>query len=297
MTIAVSTIAPTLRLTTRARVQEELGSTSDGALIDALIDRASAAIASYCHRPFAREAVTETCGAFGGIHLDLSRTPIVGSPSAITYDGTVISDATVADAEQGILYRRLGWAWTAQRYAGLSGSGRWFDQGSPLPGQEEPLVVVDYVGGYILPPQNVIASTTISAAAADNSFNDSASGFPALLKAGDIITVSGFATAGNNGRFVVSGTPTTSKIVVTASLTLEAAGLAVDVIVQSLPYDVEKAAIEAVKSFYARRQGDSSAIEKQVGPMRIRYSEGAAAEEKGLPPVCVGLLRPYVRSA
>jgi hypothetical protein len=75
---------------------------------------------------------------------------------------------------------------------------------------------------------NFAAVLTISAASADGSFNDSASGFP-LLHVGDVITVSGFTTAGNNGRFKVV-TATSAKITVTKAdgtahgLTVEAAG-------------------------------------------------------------------------
>jgi hypothetical protein len=293
MGLTVSTIAPTFRLTTRARVQAELGISSDGPLIDSLIDAASAAIVRYCHRPFAREAVTEVLAGFGGIHLQLKRTPIVGSPSSISYDTTVLTDVTVEDADQGLLYRRDGFGWTVQAYAGLSGGGRFFDFGTPLARQEEPLYSVSYVAGYILPPQNVLNQNTLSVDSADDSFNDSSAGFPALLKAGDIVTSSGFDNAANNGRFVVTGTPTTSKVPVSAALTAEVAGRSASIVFQSLPEDVEKAAIEAAKAFMASRQTDSNVVEKQVGPMRVRLSEAAA----GLPPLCVGLLQPWVRAA
>jgi len=61
-------------------------------------------------------------------------------------------------------------------------------------------------------PRATITAITISAAATDDSFNDSGSGF--AFVPGDIVTVSGFATGGNNGKFRVS-TATTAKIVVT----------------------------------------------------------------------------------
>ncbi len=57
-----------------------------------------------------------------------------------------------------------------------------------------------------------VTATTISAASADNSFNDSGSGFGSVV-AGQWIKVSGFATAGNNGFFKVV-TKTTGKLVV-----------------------------------------------------------------------------------
>lgn len=302
MGLSVSTVAPTLRLTTRAAVKLELGITAstDDALFDTLIDQASSAIVAYTHRPFARESYTETLPGYGDIHLQLARTPIVAVTAVSDVDSNVITDYAIASPDKGWLYRRLGWAWTAQAYGGLAAGGAFMDFGTPLARQEEPFYSVDYTAGYILPSQFVTA-TTISAANGDSSFNDSGSGFPALVKAGDIAEVSGFVATANNARWsVVSAT--TAKIVVLGTLTTEAAAASVTVKFRPpsshRPFDdVEKACIEAVKSFYNARKDDSSVIEKAAGPMRLRYSEGRAGEASGLPPVCVGLLRPWVRAA
>lgn len=305
MALTVTTIAQKTRLTTAARVQAELfgGTATDTTLIEAEIDRATAAILAYCHRPFTREAYTETLGAFNDIHLQLARTPIVGTPSSVSWNTSVLTDWSVADREKGWLYRRLGWSWTAQVRGGLIGTGAWLDQGWPLPRQEEPQFSVDYVAGYLLPDDNVTA-TTISAAAADNSFNDSAAGFPALLKAGDVITVSGFTGAGAaaaNKRHVVTGTPTTSKVQVTSTLVDDAAGETVTITFQTLPYDVEKACIETTKAYYLQRYDDPNIEEKQVAVMRLRFGARGGqtifSDPQGLPPNVVGLLRPWVRAA
>src|SRR5262245_46452022 len=221
MALTVTTIAPKTRLTTVARVQSELGISADTVLIGDLVDRATDAICAYCHRTFAREAYSESLPGYGDVHLQLARTPIAGTPSSVTWNASdesaganILTDWSVADRERGWLYRRKGWAWTAQRYGGLVAHGGFLDQGWPLAQQEEPQFSVDYVAGYIMPEQNILAQTTLSSASADNSFNDSASGFPALLKAGDVIVTSGFSNAANNGRFLVTGTPTTAKVVV-----------------------------------------------------------------------------------
>lgn len=302
MAITVSTTARSFRLTRKEYVKLLLGisASTDDELLDALIDGASAAIRSYCNREFVRQAYTETLSGFGGIHLMLERTPIV-TVSAVSRNGDVVTDYSIAKRDAGWLYRQAGWLWDVQVWPGLSGGGGFLDFGSPLPRQEEPLVSVDYVAGYISPAEDIVDATTISAAAADNSFNDSAAGFPALLKAGDIVEASDFTNAANNGRFEVTGTPTASKIQVTASLTLEAAGSA-----RSLRFrghkdarsfqDVEKAAFECVKSWYYGRRDDSRVIEKQLGPARVRYSEQDGDDER-LPPQCVGLLQPWVRRA
>lgn len=67
-----------------------------------------------------------------------------------------------------------------------------------------------------------ITAITISAANADNSFNDSGSGFPAFV-AGHWIKVEGFTEAANNGYFQVVSAAA-GKIVVGATLVTETAG-------------------------------------------------------------------------
>lgn len=73
------------------------------------------------------------------------------------------------------------------------------------------------------------AATTISAAAADNSYSDSGSGFGSLV-VGQWVKVTGFATAANNGfRKIV--TKTTAKITVTGgTLVNESAGPSVTIL-------------------------------------------------------------------
>ncbi len=293
MALSVTTIAPTLRLTTRQSVLAELGVEADAALIDSLIDGVSASIRSYCHRGFEREAYTETLPGFGDIHLQLARTPVV-SVSTVTAESSVVTDYSIAEPNRGWLYRRGGWAWTVQTFPGLTGGGAWFDQGTPLPRQEEPTISVDYVAGYILPEQNVIGDVTVLAS--DDSFNSTAL-FPSLLTAGDIIETAGFDVAANNSRFkVVSAT--TSKIVVSGSLTDQSTANSASILkVCTLPADVQKAANEAVKAWFLTRRDNPAIVEKQAGPNRLRFSEQEDVQRLGLPAVCVGLLRPYVRAA
>lgn len=301
MTLTVSTAAQTTLLTTVKRVQDELGlsaGTDDG-LIRALIVSASAAVSSYCHRAFARESYVETTGGFGGIRLQLARTPIVKLTSVYA-DTTLYTDVSIMDADKGWLYRRAGFGSTAQAFGGLAAGGSFMDYGYPLDRQEEPSYSVTYTAGYILPEQ-ARATGTVSASSVDNSFNDSESKFPPLV-AGDVLVAEGFEGAGNAGRHIVTGTPTTAKVVVTSTLTTEAAGPSLTVRfeppAQCRPFsDVETACVEAVKAGYINRRDDPSIVEKQAGPMRIRYSEQQDMLGLGLPSVCVGLLRPWVRLA
>lgn len=74
-----------------------------------------------------------------------------------------------------------------------------------------------------------VTATTISAAAADNSFNDSGSGFGSLV-VGQWVKVSGFATAANNGIFKITS-KTSAKIIVSGgTLVNESVGPSVSVI-------------------------------------------------------------------
>jgi hypothetical protein len=68
-------------------------------------------------------------------------------------------------------------------------------------------------------------ASTISAASADNSFNDSGSGFvTAGFVPGQFIRTSGFTNAANNGYFVVVSVAAGKMVVVGATLVVEAAG-------------------------------------------------------------------------
>lgn len=85
-------------------------------------------------------------------------------------------------------------------------------------------------------PRATITAATLSAAATDDSFSDSGSGFTFVV--GDVVTVSGFTTTANNGKFRVA-TASASKITVTnldgtaaTGITDEAAGDTVTIAAQ-----------------------------------------------------------------
>lgn len=297
MGLIVTTPASVLALTTTQRVMDEMALTGETnqALIDGFIPHATDIAQRFCNRTFARQKYTETAPSFGGPYLTTRQAPVVEITSAMLR-GELFTDISIEDGGAGFLYRQAGFDWTVQRYGGLLSVGGWLDQGMPIPGSEEPNWSIVYTAGFILPGQDRANAYTVSASSADNSFNDSAGNFPALLKSGDIIETAGFTGAGNNGRFVVTGTPTTAKIVVDATLTTEAANTSNhSVLVKNLPGDIERGCLEIVKSLYSLRATDSSIVEKSAGPMRLRYSEGKATEQLGLPPSAIGLLNPWVR--
>jgi hypothetical protein len=304
VSLSVTTIAPTRRLTTVENVKAELGITggADDLNLARFVEHASAVIEGHCRVVFARERVTELLPGYGDIHLMLSRTPII-SIASVLQDGAAITDWSIADREEGSVYRRVGWAWSVQHAAGLAGRQRWPGFGIPLAGREEPTYTFDYIGGYLLPGQDLVDKITLSAAAADNSFNDTANGFPALLAAGDVVEASGFGQGANNGRFLVSGTPTAGKIQVAGALVNESAGQAVTVRFRNRADgrrsfgSVERAAIVAVKTWHLNRKQAADVVERQIGSARVRYSEADQLTTLALPGEAVGLLAPFVRAA
>ena len=297
--LTITTPFPTAKLTTLARLKSVLGvtSTTDDAVMTNAIGRASAAAEKYCGRTFVRQTYTELGPAFGGIEFLTKEAPVVAL-GTVTFNSNTLTDVTVGDKQQGVLYRKNGFDWTAQSFGGLAGGGKLWDVGTPIVGQEEPLWSVGYTAGFI-PAGYDDTGGKLKVLSADNSFNDTDSGWSSVygfLKAGDIIETSGFTNGANNGRHVITGTPTSVKIATTSTLTAEATSTGRTVSVQDLPLDVEQAVLETAKTYYQQRKTDSAVVEKQMGMARLRFSEQGGAGEPGLPPRAIGLLRPWVRS-
>lgn len=305
MGLAVTTIARLTRLAHLEDVKRTLGITSstDDASLKEILSQASDAIVSHCRRLFARQVYSEELPGYGGLELQLAATPLIAVTS-VTADSTPVTDYSIASRDEGTLYRQAGWAWTAQSHPGLTGRQRWPGRGSPLPGREEPSFTVVNTAGYIVGEHHLVSVATLSAASADNSFNDSGSGFPSLLVAGDVIETSGFEQAANNGRFLVTGTPTAAKIVVSGTLTTEAAAAGRSLRFRARadvrPFtSIEKACIETCKTWWLERKQNDRVVERQIGNLRVRRDDAISvgADPLGLPPIVVGLLQPWVRAA
>ncbi|EHM01152.1 hypothetical protein HMPREF9946_02227 [Acetobacteraceae bacterium AT-5844] len=132
--LTVITAAPSRRLTTidAARAQGLIGSEVSDTMVGAWIDQASASIASYCRRPFAREEVREVVRTAGAAPLFLSRSPIVGDP-ALSAGGVPLAGEIEVDAAAGLIYRLHGderCAWDRTRIEVTYTAG-WVLPGSP----------------------------------------------------------------------------------------------------------------------------------------------------------------------
>lgn len=159
MSVTVVTPAESTLLTTLQRAKAEMGitDTDDDAVLLGMIARASSAIADETRRVFGIETVTETLDGTGTRLLGLSRAPII-AVSAVTEDGTAITDYSIEDAEAGALYRANGWG----RSGGLRMWGtEAYSSGYILPGYQDLRYSVTYQAGYALPDE---ASPTLPGA-------------------------------------------------------------------------------------------------------------------------------------
>lgn len=132
MTISVIEPAQNARLTTVAAVRALGGSNlpTDDAVIEGLIDQASAAIVSQCGRSFARERISETFRGAQSSVLMLSRWPVAEIVAVNAAAGPIAPDGYELDLPGGLLFRIIG--------------GRAVVWPSSL-------VTVEYVAGYVLP--------------------------------------------------------------------------------------------------------------------------------------------------
>lgn len=112
-------------------------------------------------------------------------------------------------------------------------------------------------------------ASTISAAASDNSINDSALGLPVLL-AGDKVTIAGFTgTAGNNRAGAVVVSSTSAKLVISGGVALvdDAAGAAVTITTLS-----EQLKPGAIRRSFSILRDFTDAVD--VGQNRYHLSKG-----------------------
>lgn len=151
MSVTVVVPATSTLLTTLDRVRRELSisENTDDLILEEMIVRASSAIARETRRSFGIETVTETLDGSGSRLLPLSRSPIV-QVTAVTEDGTAITDYSVEDAEAGALYRANGWG----RSGGLRMWGHEaYASGYILPGYQDQRYSVTYRAGYTMPSE------------------------------------------------------------------------------------------------------------------------------------------------
>lgn len=285
MSVTVRTAAQQTRLTTLAAVKEELAKTDTGddKFLLALLDRATATLERWTGRGrMARELVTEKRAGTGGFRMSMSRLPVVTLEAVRLEDRAVdLDDFKLEDPDAGFIIRDDNFFTTTER-AIIN-----IDlQLVPRRGERE--WAFDYTAGWLLPADDIVQATDVTATAADKTYTTTTTTVFPLLAKGDVINVSGFANAGNNGLKTIASRDGDTKITVDETLVDESAGPKVDMAVRTLPFDLEEAAIELVKSWFKRRKHASEVRSERVGDF-----QQSIQMDQGLPPAVTGLLTPY----
>lgn len=136
-------------LTTLQALKDELGITDSGedSKLEALINRYSDRIASYCNRGFHYESArSEDFAGYGSVFVVVEKPPIK-SITSITYNGDTIDadNYEIHRASSGEIYTAAGWIWTVG-----------YDQeinSIPIPGSERKRYTIVYACGWVTPQQ------------------------------------------------------------------------------------------------------------------------------------------------
>ena len=241
-------------LTTVARVKDELGiseSTYD-TLLGRLVEESSSMIYRAIGRELYRAQWVETLMGNGRTEMLLSRFPVM-SLEAVSYldSAQTLADFSISGRDKGSIYVASGFST------------------SNKPTEWE----ITYTAGFFLPGDTQTLST-ISATASDDSYNDSATSFLPLVRAGDPFRASSFTDASNNGLKTVKdgSTPTTAKIEIEGALVDEVDGSA-----RTLDFEhpdiagFSRVATQLVGDLYRRRAADKSLKSLTVGDVRFEW--------------------------
>jgi hypothetical protein len=279
----------TTALTTLARLKSALGYTDEDETRDdrltELIDDMSSAIVNSVGKQFARQSVVELLSVYGDQTLALSITPVIHI-SEMAYDDSVISPSGwyIYDRDAGLVYRNEMWN-NSQPIE------QWINR-IPVPGPGALKQRANYIGGYLLPGDDITCSGTLSADATDNSFNHSEADFP-ILASGEYVVLGGFVESENNGRHLVLSR-TASKIVVASELVTETASGIHTLTCRTLPRHIERAVIYAVRDSYLSEVRDGTIASERLGDWSATYKE-AAFNDFGVSTAAMALLAREIR--
>lgn len=141
--------------------------TTDDAIIQSALDRATSLIEGYIGYPLRRQVYRETVGGYGSLELQVSRTPLRAIESIMHQTELVdAAEYEIGNEGAGLIHRELGWPWTAglefdlvphvvnkselKSYAVVYEAGYcingstaddWLTTGSPVPGDIEAAMV------------------------------------------------------------------------------------------------------------------------------------------------------------
>jgi hypothetical protein len=234
---------------------------SDDVYLASLIDRVTSHIESRTGMKFGREVLTETFNGNGRTTQMLRRFPIVNL-GALTLDAATIATTEYEifeEGESGQIFMETGW----QKNIPIASEIEVHHL--PQAGDDDYSLIYTY--GYLLPSDNIIAADAFIDCAADataKTFTRTSGKWP-LLVDGDKITFGGFADTTLNIEYTVASR---TALVITVDETptgTEAAGATVTLDCQTLPEEIEQAAIELVNSWFKGRKRDSALKSERIG--------------------------------
>lgn len=96
------------------KASAKITTTSDDTVIQYALDRATSLIEGYLGYPLKRQVYYETVPGYGSLELQVSRTPVQSIESIYYNDEQVASTSyDIGSAGAGLIFRELGWPWTA----------------------------------------------------------------------------------------------------------------------------------------------------------------------------------------
>ncbi len=131
-------------LTTLTALKARLGITTTDTddQLQSAIDEASSAVETYVGYPLSRKLYQEDVGAYGNQQLMLSRTPVRAIDSITTNGQAVDPTSYQVQLGKGLIYRELGWPWSA--------GVEWDLEGHVVPKSERQAFRVIYEAGFLL---------------------------------------------------------------------------------------------------------------------------------------------------
>lgn len=250
----------------KARVSAGLASTdtSRDEILEQLIAGISADIVAYTGRAFARARVEESLPGTGRTVMTLSLTPVMALEQ-VAFQNVPASGASIYDPEAGFIYND-GMIWTD-----MTPASSWL--GSPSPGNQLGALdhSVRYIGGYLMPDDDLICSGTMTVSGAANAFLHSESDFP-ILVSGERIRVTGFSNAENNGRFTVLSR-SAGEVIVAEPLVQEDApvGTLTRMFTRTLPADLESIVLDELRERYLSLNRSSTLKGERLGDWSVTY--------------------------
>jgi len=265
-------------LVTLGKLKRSLGITSstEDVRLTELIEDVSSAVTEHCGREFARARVTEQLPSYAHTTLSLSRTPLLQVDEVRYLDDAISpSGYYISNPEAGFLYNPGSWA-SSQVY------DSWLHvERVSMPGRHD--YAVDYVGGYLMPDDELLMVQCSGIGSHLLAMVDSAlDKFPILLS-GELLNIEGFTSAAYNRRYTVIER-SASGITVLEEIPNEQVDLLISAKVRGnalMPADLERIAIHEIKDRYFSEQRDATVTSESIGDWSEQRSASPYLDKDG----------------